>query len=60
MTKSDQGRITSDLSGSPLGIKRVHVVDFTVFPSIPGTPTMALMMANALRICDGVIRRKVE
>jgi choline dehydrogenase-like flavoprotein len=60
MAKSDQGRITSDLSGRPLGLKRVHVVDSTVFPSIPGTPTLALMMANALRICDGVIRRKVE
>lgn len=41
---------TTDMLGKPHGCSRVHVVDSSVFPSIPGTPTTYPVMANAYRI----------
>ena len=40
----------SDLWGRPFGLKRVHVVDSSVFPSIPATTITLTAMANAHRI----------
>jgi choline dehydrogenase-like flavoprotein len=40
----------TDILGRPFGCRRVHVVDASVFPSIPGTPTTYAVMANSLRI----------
>ncbi len=40
----------SDLLGRPYGLKRVHAVDSTVFPSIPATTITLTAMANAYRI----------
>lgn len=40
----------TDLWGRPRGSARTHIVDTSVFPSIPGTPTTYPMMANASRI----------
>lgn len=45
----------TDVLGRPFGCRRVHVVDTSVFPSIPGTPTTYPLMANALRICDSLL-----
>jgi len=46
----------TDALGRPSGSRRAHVVDTSVLPSIPGTPTTYTVMANALRICAGVLR----
>lgn len=40
----------SDLLGRPCGLRRVHVVDSSVLPSIPATTITLTVMANAHRI----------
>lgn len=47
---SEDGKNTSDLLGRPLGLKRVHLVDSSTFPSIPATTITLAAMANAHRI----------
>jgi choline dehydrogenase-like flavoprotein len=42
--------LESDTLGRPAGLKRVHVVDASVFPSIPATTITLSVMANAHRI----------
>ena len=44
------GRFGSDLAGRPTGFSNVHVVDATVFPSIPAPNLTLSVMANARRI----------
>ena len=44
------GEFQSDLLGRPHGFERVHVVDSTVFPTIPATTITLSTMANAHRI----------
>lgn len=44
----------TDRLGRPFGCRRVHVVDTSVLPSIPGTPTTYVIMANAARICAAI------
>ena len=41
---------TSDRLGRPYGMERVHLVDASVFPSIPATTITFSVMANAHRI----------
>jgi choline dehydrogenase-like flavoprotein len=48
--RSTPGGFQSDLLGRPAGLKRVHVVDASVFPSIPATTITLSVMANARRI----------
>ena len=50
MRESPQGPADSDQIGRPAGWRRIHVVDSTVFPSIPATTVALLIMANADRI----------
>lgn len=40
----------SDILGRPKGLNRVHIVDSSVFPSIPATTITFSVMANAHRI----------
>jgi choline dehydrogenase-like flavoprotein len=47
------GRFQTDILGHPTGFSRVHVVDATVFPSIPATTITLSVMANARRIALG-------
>jgi ferredoxin len=42
----------SDSLGRPFGWRRVHVVDSSVLPSIPGTTLAFAVMANAVRIAE--------
>ena len=42
----------TDILGRPSGFSRVHVVDSTVFPSIPATTITLTIMANAYRIAS--------
>jgi choline dehydrogenase-like flavoprotein len=51
MRGSAQGKeVASDLWGRPFGLQRVHVVDSSIFPSIPATTITLTAMANAHRI----------
>jgi choline dehydrogenase-like flavoprotein len=44
------GAFESDRWGRPWGFERVHAVDATIFPSIPGVPITFTVVANAHRI----------
>jgi choline dehydrogenase-like flavoprotein len=44
--------LESDLLGRPVGFERVHVVDATVFPTLPAAPPTLTIMANAFRIAS--------
>jgi choline dehydrogenase-like flavoprotein len=50
----------TDTLGRPFGLKRVHLVDATTFPSIPATTITLSIMANAFRIGDLVGRESAE
>ena len=49
---------STDLLGRPRGFQNVHIIDSSVLPEIPGTPTTFIAMANALRIVGNVIKQK--
>jgi choline dehydrogenase-like flavoprotein len=49
-----QRELDTNLHGTPMGFSRVHVVDSSVFPSVPGTTVGLLAMANATRIASEV------
>ena len=40
----------TDIYGRPVGLRRVHIVDASVLPSIPSTTITLTVMANAYRI----------
>jgi len=42
--------LQSDLLGRPAGLRRIHLIDSSVFPSIPPTTITYTVMANAQRI----------
>ncbi|POZ53980.1 GMC oxidoreductase [Methylovulum psychrotolerans] len=44
----------TDSDGRPKGWQRIHIVDSSVFPSLPGTTIGLLAMANASRIASEV------
>ncbi|OGT32144.1 MAG: hypothetical protein A3E87_04980 [Gammaproteobacteria bacterium RIFCSPHIGHO2_12_FULL_35_23] len=44
--------VATDLLGKPYGFTRLHVVDATVFPSIPAHAITLSIMANAYRIAN--------
>jgi choline dehydrogenase-like flavoprotein len=46
----------TDALGRPLGWSRIHVIDATIFPSIPATTITQTVMANAFRIGSAVAR----
>lgn len=50
--KENPGKFESDVLGRPYNFKRLHVVDSTVFPSIPATTITLSIMANAYRIAS--------
>jgi choline dehydrogenase-like flavoprotein len=50
--RAKPGAGETDALGRPAGASRAHVVDTSVFPTIPGTPTTYAVMANAMRIVD--------
>ena len=50
MAKSPRTRFQTDVLGRPQGLHRVHVIDSSVFPSIPATTLLLPIMANADRI----------
>jgi choline dehydrogenase-like flavoprotein len=48
--RRDPGARESDLLGRPMGLARVHLIDASVFPTIPATNITLTLMANAHRI----------
>ena len=46
------GKFETDYLGRPYGFKNLHVVDSTIFPSIPATTISLTVMANAHRIAS--------
>lgn len=46
------GELETDVLGRPSGLRRVHVVDASVFPSLPATTITLPVMANAQRIAN--------
>ena len=55
MKKNPKKETETDQMGRPLNMKNVHVVDSSVFPSLPGTTIGLLAMANADRIAAHVL-----
>jgi choline dehydrogenase-like flavoprotein len=50
--RASRSGFESDVLGRPCGFSRVHVVDATVFPTIPSTTITFTVMANAHRIAS--------
>jgi choline dehydrogenase-like flavoprotein len=48
--------LETDVLGRPAGLRRVHLVDASVFPSIPATTITFSAMANAHRIAAWAAR----
>jgi choline dehydrogenase-like flavoprotein len=48
------GAWESDIMGRPFGMSNVHLVDASIFPSIPATTITLTAMANAYRIGAGL------
>jgi choline dehydrogenase-like flavoprotein len=49
------GDLETDTLGRPSGLSRVHVVDASVFPSVPATTITFSAMANAHRIATHAV-----
>jgi choline dehydrogenase-like flavoprotein len=54
------GKYQTDTLGRPYSCRRVHVVDSSVFPSVPGTPITYTAMANASRIAAAAAKESHE
>ena len=50
--------LETDLLGRVKGMKNIHIVDTATFPSLPGTTIGLMMMANAYRIVEKVLKGK--
>ena len=50
--RRNPGKFETDVMGRPYGYKKVHLVDATVFPSIPAQTITLTIMANAYRIVE--------
>ena len=44
--------LETDILGRPYGFKKIHIVDSSIFPSIPATTITLTIMANAHRIAS--------
>lgn len=54
MKKKPSEKFDTDIMGVPNDWKNVHIVDTSIFPSLPGTPIGLLLAANANRIASQV------
>ena len=50
--KKKPSNFESDLYGRPYGFNKVHIVDASIFPSVPATTITLTIMANAYRIAN--------
>lgn len=58
--KVDNSITGVDINCRVNGFLRVFVVDSSALPSIPGTPTTTLIMANSLRVSDKMINTVIR
>lgn len=58
--KENPKELETDKLGVVNGMKNVHVVDTSTFPSLPGTTIGLMMMANAYRIVDQIFKKEVK
>jgi hypothetical protein len=56
MSKSNNNTFTTDACGRLKNFNNLHLVDATIFPSIPSTTLGLLLMANAYRITRRVLK----
>ncbi len=56
--RASPNALESDLLGRPGGLRRVHVVDASVLPSIAATTVTLTVMANAHRIASEAVETK--
>ncbi len=52
--------LETDVLGRPAGLRRVHLVDASVFPSIPATTITFSAMANAHRIATDAVASRAD
>jgi choline dehydrogenase-like flavoprotein len=52
MRSQPADKLDSDSLGRPFGWRRIHAIDASVLPSIPGTTLAFPVMANAVRIAE--------
>lgn len=52
MQAGERTPMTTDLLGRPYGMQKTHVVDATIFPTIPAQAITFTVMANAFRIAS--------
>ena len=50
MKKIPKNETETNLLGNPVGWQKIHIVDSSIFPSLPATTIGMLAMANAYRI----------
>jgi choline dehydrogenase-like flavoprotein len=50
--RENPGELETDRLGRPKGFRKVHVVDASIFPSMPATTVVLALMANAHRIAS--------
>ena len=50
--KNNPSHFESDSNGRPYGFEKVHIVDASIFPSIPATTITLSIMANSYRIAN--------
>ena len=55
MHESPNG-LETDILGRPFNLKNTHVIDTSILPDIPSTPTTLLVMANASRIAEQCLK----
>lgn len=56
--KKNPDELETDILGRVKGMKNIHIVDTSIFPSLPGTTIGLIMMANAYRIVDKIFGNK--
>ena len=52
--------VETDILGRPFNLKNTHVIDTSILPDIPSTPTTLLVMANASRIADQSLKGEIK
>ena len=52
--RSSPGELETDVLGTPGGCSRIHIVDSSVFPSVPASTITLTAMANAHRIATEI------
>ena len=54
MSLNSENDLQTDIMGRPKGWNKIHLVDSSIFPSLPGTTIGLLAMANATRIASEI------